>query len=282
MDIVWRPQAANCTLFDWNRDALGVTTALSPLRNSRILMVGDSLMSQLYYALRSLLSGEFAKSFPLDQIVHLRGELAADGQRQAAWMRMQASSLNITIDYLRNNVLGEHLNEVLPTLSARYDTILVSAGLWYNEFNNAGLKSNASSTGWRPRQRAEYESELRGFGSAVRSQSLQSRIIWLQPSPQHFVGGGSWSGNLSHTCEKRKPEHVARARWRSDVARELLASSGMTLLETFGGLDHLYDSHPFTPAGRKDCTHFCLVGASQLFQTSLVLSHLLWLEGGGR
>ena len=276
LDRVWLPTAKHCRLLDWDVSSQDLHAALEPLRNARLLLVGDSLVLQLEFAFRSLLEAEFVIPFPHHEVVRMAGEQAANGQRQALRNRVFASLYNLTIDYLRNNVLGEHFNDVLPQLAARYDYILVSAGLWYNEKDTPVPKRN-SSVAWRPRQRAEFERDLKGFGSAVRALSLQSRIFWLQPSPQHLLGGGSFLGNLSTSCEKRKPEDVVRARWRSLVAREHLASSGMTLLETVDALDPLFDSHPFIPAGRKDCTHFCLVGAAQIFQTSLILSHILWL-----
>jgi GDSL/SGNH-like Acyl-Esterase family found in Pmr5 and Cas1p len=279
LDQVWLPTQPACSLLDWDVSSNALAQVLSPLHGARLLLAGDSLVQQLFLALRSLLEAEVVP-FPSEDAVHMPGEQAADGQRQAVRSRLHATAHNITLDYMRNNVLGEHFNGALVALAARYDHILVSAGTWYNEVDSARTARINSTAGWRPRHRAEFEQDVRGFGSAISALGLQAQFFWLQPTPQHFVGGGSFHGKLTTSCEERKPEDVTRARWRSDVARESLAGSGLTILETFEALDPLYDSHPFNKIGRKDCTHFCLVGAAQLFQCSLILSHLLWVERG--
>lgn len=250
---------------------------LNPLNGLEILLLGDSLMRQLFYS--------FFWVFPGTKAVASTPSSLSNHCRDVNFS-LVVPHLNCSIHYCPNAFLGPHMHDLMPTLFGKnhFDFVIVNSGLWYNKdikniskeyIENVRKRPNIAK-GWTPLSSIQYIDDLKLFNQQISAHKGSnhpiSDILWLQSSPQHLKTGTFHFSDLKNhaeVCTQFSEHDMKNAYWRNEISSSIL---DIPIVEIFYPLADLYFSHPTSSNGVPDCTHFCNPGAGPLFIAQRVLN----------
>jgi hypothetical protein len=256
-----------------------IDSRLLSVSGQQILLIGDSLMREIFYSLIWVFPGSHRHSSRSYELLpHCRD----------VNFSINVVVLNTTVNYCPNTFLGPHMSEVISVLfrHEEFQIVVINSGLWYNfeptVFDTENIVKirgrNNTAVGWSPLSRIEYEEDLKLFKkqlkfSSQRNNISTSKVFWLQSSPQHFQSGTFHVDHLltfNNICKKFSIVEEDKAYWRNRLTDKIL--SFIPTIRTFKALSDLYFSHPSNIDGNRDCTHYCNPGVALLFITQRILT----------
>ena len=101
-----------------------------------------------------------------------------------------------------------------------------------------------------------------------------TRLVFQQYEQPHFAGGGAYSSSAAHSgCQPLRFNSTPGFEIERQYVIPQLAKARAIVLETYSLTQRLWWAHSSeapTPSGGRDCTHWCMPGAPDVWATQLL------------
>jgi hypothetical protein len=140
-------------------DLFHLSTTTHLLNGLNILLVGDSVMREVFYSMLWIFPGT-TKRLSRAKELH---EHCNDVD-----FALHVTKLNVTVNYCPNTYLGQHMFGILSRLfiNTEFEFVILNSGLWYNQMQidaeevEKRRKRNNTALGFMPLTRDQYNLDL--------------------------------------------------------------------------------------------------------------------------
>ena len=255
-----------------------IVDSLRVLSGDSLLLLGDSLMREVFYSLFWIFPGSSKRPSLLFQLLAEHPQFTCASRANDIDYSIFVSRLNLSVHFCYNTYLGEHLSLPMEKvfLKEHFTYTVMNSGLWYNRFSNLTegeeRKVRSEQPGedkfrrWVPLSDVAYERDLALLNNQIKMLARKNRqrvshLLWLESTPQHFRTGTFQPDDFHREgeveCKHFDQEEMEASMWRNRLAHAHLE---LPMIHVFLPLSELFFSHPWTKDGVPDCTHFCNPG----------------------
>lgn len=253
---------------------------LELIRNRRIIIIGDSMLTQMWQALTCILYGateqklyvHWAKMWRCNSITCPGG---SEQHSNCYGGVMRFPFVNATIiDKKMYKYTKEYFFGTLRRLKlSSRDVVLINFGMHYNV-------------------EKEYQRVISQFANDLKDEKKAGlplhHAAFLETTPQHYANGNGYfsSGQeYGNSCVPlQQPGNQAQLDWRNRIVHSVFTDqSSLQIIQLAFGLYSQFDAHvalePYPTPPWLDCTHWCFPSGALRYLTLIIFNGIRRLIG---